>query len=188
MPNHADLPDDIEQLRTMVLAHRASIAQLRQEMEERDLEIERLKAQIDKLKRMQFGRKSEKLDKQIERLETELDELTGKRGVADVQNASKEEGDVSPATRTPRTRDPLPAHLPVEEQVLEPDPTCTECGGQMQDLGEDMSEQLGRITAAFKIIRTIRRKKICSCCHHIADSARYCPRELAGRYRRVEIR
>ena len=171
MPNHADLPDDIEQLRTMVLAHRASIAQLRQEMEERDLEIERLKAQIDKLKRMQFGRKSEKLDKQIERLETELDELTGKRGVADVQNASKEEGDVSPATRTPRTRDPLPAHLPVEEQVLEPDPTCTECGGQMQDLGEDMSEQLGRITAAFKIIRTIRRKKICSCCHHISQPA-----------------
>ena len=60
MPNHADLPDDIEQLRTMVLAHRASIAQLRQEMEERDLEIERLKAQIDKLKRMQFGRKIDK--------------------------------------------------------------------------------------------------------------------------------
>src|SRR5258708_20651260 len=39
----------------------------------------------------------------------------------------------------------------------------------MQVLGEDVSEQLGRIAAAFKVIRTIRRKKVCACCHHIAQ-------------------
>lgn len=56
-------------------------------MVERDLEIERLKDQIDKLKRMQFGSKSEKLDRQIERLETELEELTASRGVAHTRDA-----------------------------------------------------------------------------------------------------
>ena len=39
----------------------------------------------------------------------------------------------------------------------------------MQPLGEDVSEQLGRIEAAFKVIRTIRRKKVCACCHRIAQ-------------------
>ncbi len=167
-----ELPDDIEMLRAMVLEQRASIAQMRQDMTERDLEIERLQAQIDKFKRMQFGRKSEKLDKQIERLETELEELTGSRGVADVRNARAGRGNASAstATQSERTsREAFPEHLPREEHVLEPEPTCSECGGEMQSLGEDVSEQLGRITAAFKVIRTVRRKKICSCCGHIAQ-------------------
>jgi chromosome segregation ATPase len=42
---------------------------------ERDVEIEQLKAQIDKLRRMQFGRKSEQLQRQIEALETQLEDL-----------------------------------------------------------------------------------------------------------------
>ena len=37
----------------------------------------------------------------------------------------------------------------------------------MQPLGEDVSEQLARVAAAFKVIRTIRRKTVCPCCHHI---------------------
>jgi len=165
MPNHAHLPDDINLLRAMVV-------QLQQQMAKRDLEIEQLKAQINKLKRMQFGRKSEKIDKQIARLETELDELTGKRGVADIRDAGKEETGKSGATRQPRApREALPEHLPLEEQVLEPEATCSKCGDQMQPLGEDISEQLGRITAAFKIIRTIRRKKVCPCCGHISQPA-----------------
>ncbi|MEX3606464.1 MAG: hypothetical protein VB142_09910 [Burkholderia sp.] len=39
-----------------------------QELAARDQEIERLKALIDKLKRIHFGRKSEQLDRQIENL------------------------------------------------------------------------------------------------------------------------
>ncbi len=39
----------------------------------------------------------------------------------------------------------------------------------MQALGEDVSEQLARIAAAFKVIRTIRRKTVCSCCGKIAQ-------------------
>jgi transposase len=165
MLNASDLPDDIETLRAMVLEQRASIA-------ERDLEIERLKAQIDKLKRMQFGRKSEKLDRQIERLEAELEEMTASRGAAEARSAQAGRKSTSASTLTESERAPreaLPEHLPREEHVLEPGPTCPECGGEMQPLGEDVSEQLGRIEAAFKVIRTIRRKKVCACCHRIAQ-------------------
>ncbi len=56
------LPDDIDALKAMV-------AELRQQLSSRKLEIEHLKLTIAKLRRMQFGRKSEKLDRQIEQLE-----------------------------------------------------------------------------------------------------------------------
>jgi hypothetical protein len=39
----------------------------------------------------------------------------------------------------------------------------------MQPLGEDVSEQLARVAAAFKVIRTIRRKAVCPCCHHFSQ-------------------
>jgi transposase len=39
----------------------------------------------------------------------------------------------------------------------------------MQPLGEEVSAQLGRIMAACRVIRTIRRKKICAGCHRIAQ-------------------
>jgi transposase len=50
MPDTTPLPDDIDALKAMLAEARALLA-------ERDLVIEQLKAQIDKLRRMQFGRK-----------------------------------------------------------------------------------------------------------------------------------
>jgi transposase len=173
MSNGADLPDDVNALRAMLAQARASIAEqgreierLLRDMAERDLEIERLTAQIDKLKRMQFGRKSEQLDRQIERLETELEDLAAGRGVADVRcarasSASTPVGETSP-------KEALPPHLPREEHVLEAQLSCPECGNDdTQALGEDVSEQLARVAAMFKVIRTIRRKRVCTCCRHV---------------------
>ncbi|MDO3615299.1 IS66 family transposase [Ralstonia pseudosolanacearum] len=171
MQNAGDFPDDIDALKALLAEAHASIAQMRQDMAERDLEIERLKAQIAKLKRMQFGRKSEKLDREIERLEAKLDDLTAGRGALearDIAAGRKNAGASRPTERT--TREALPEHLPREEHVLEPDPTCPDCGEPTQALGEDISEQLARISAAFKVIRTIRRKTVCSCCGQIAQS------------------
>ncbi|MBB5405360.1 transposase [Paraburkholderia atlantica] len=39
----------------------------------------------------------------------------------------------------------------------------------MQVLGEDESEQLARVAAAFKVIRTIQRKLVCPCCSTITQ-------------------
>src|ERR1700692_801914 len=84
MPSASELPDDIDALKAMLLEARASISQMQQDMAERDLEIEKLKAQIDKFKRMQFGSKSEKLGRVIEELETRLEDLTASRGAAEM--------------------------------------------------------------------------------------------------------
>lgn len=130
MIEHAPLPENIDALKALLIEARAQLA-------ERDLEIEQLKAQIDKLKRMQFGRKSEQLDRQITRLETELEELSGARGVTDVRRARAS--------------------------------SCPRCGNAMQPLGEDVSEQLARVAAMFKVVRTIRRKAICTCCNHFSQ-------------------
>jgi transposase len=161
MSDTAPLPDDIDALKAMLAEARALLA-------ERDLVIEQLKAQIDKLRRMQFGRKSEQLDRQITRLETELEDLTAARGVADMRRAHSR-ANASTATGEAASKEALPSHLSREDHVLEPQPECPDCGQPMQALGEDVSEQLARVAAAFKVIRTIRRKMVCPCCHKITQ-------------------
>ena len=73
MPRAVTLPNDIETLKRLVLEaarpRRPSAASLAQ------LEIEQLKLQIARLRRMQFGRSSEALDEQIAQLEFKLEEL-----------------------------------------------------------------------------------------------------------------
>jgi transposase len=164
MSDQAPLPDTVAELQAMLLKQQASIAKMLEELAARDDEIERLKAQIDKLKRMYFGRKSEQLARQIDKLEAQLEDLTAGRGAAEARNKPEK----APASKSP-SREPLPPHLPREEIVLEPDPICPRCATTMQPLGEDVSEQLARVAAAFKVIRTIRRKRVCPNCGYIAQ-------------------
>src|ERR1700687_5156343 len=99
----------------------------------RESEVEQLKLLIAKLQRMQFGRKSEKLDRQIEKLECRLEDLLAEEGPV---------GAESPAIkRAASARTPLPAELPREDRIVEPeDRACPRCGGNLKPLGEDISE------------------------------------------------
>jgi transposase len=181
-PEMTDLPDDIAILKAMVSARDLalverdgvvqqqleSIAQMQRTLQARALEIERLKLQIAKLKRMQFGSSSEKLDREIERLEMRLEELEATDGEAQV-TAELEQKKVKP--RKPSTRRALPAHLPREDHIYEPaEVVCPECAGELKPLGEDVAEQLTIIKAAFKVIRHIRRKKACVRCDCIVQA------------------
>ncbi len=163
-----DLPDDIDALKAMVLAQQASMQQMTLALASRALEVEQLKLLIAKLQRMQFGRKSEKIDRQIEKLECRLEDLLAEEGVADAEPPPQ-----TPAgKRAPSTRAPLPAELPREDRLLEPaELACPQCGGDLKPLGEDISEQLEIASAAFKVIRHIRRKKACACCDCIVQVA-----------------
>src|ERR1700744_695803 len=163
MSNGADLPDDVELLKALLVEARSLLA-------ERDVEIDHLKAQIDKLRRMQFGRKSEQFQRQIETLETQLEDPAAGRGVADVERAQARGANASSSNATTdeaASRQALAAHLAREDHVREPESSCPDCGQQMQVLGEDVSEQLARVAAAFKVVRTIRRKFVCPCCSTI---------------------
>ena len=138
---------------------------LEQALSVRGLEIEQLKLQLAKLKRVQFGRESEKLDRKIEQLETRLENLVAEEGESEQQAAQT-------APRRKSERLPLPEHLEREERILDPqEQACAQCGGELKPLGEDVSEQLEIIDSAFKVIRHMRRKKACACCDHIAQAA-----------------
>lgn len=86
----------------------------------RTLEIEKLKFQIAKLRRMQFGRSSERLGRRIEQLELRLEEL--ETGEAEAISKAVAEGRPLPTPDGARPkRQPLPDHLPRAEVVHEPE-------------------------------------------------------------------
>src|SRR5215472_17397072 len=142
-----DLPADPEELRAFALACQAALASATSELSAAKLavqlttlEIEKLKFQIAKLRRMQFGRSSERITRQIAQLELQLEEL--ETGAAAQEAAAAE---VHPtAERGKPKRKKLPDHLPRQEVVHEPENdgacTCPDCGGAMARLGEDVTE------------------------------------------------
>jgi len=179
------LPDELSALKTLLLQRDGELQRLRDTVSTlelalcvRTLEIEQLKLQIAKFKRMQFGRKSEKIDRKIEQLETRLEDLMAEEGAAEQK---------LPTAVVPRQKSvhqPLPDHLLREEHIIEPEEeACPQCGGNLKPLGEDVSEQLEMIEAAFKVIRHVRRKKACACCDCIVQApapSRPIQRSFAG--------
>ena len=64
----ADLPDDLEALKRLVIDTAAAYDAARAELIAEQLEVERLRFQIAVLKRQQYGRSSEQLDTRIAQL------------------------------------------------------------------------------------------------------------------------
>ena len=171
MPRQHDLPEDIDSLKRLVREQQALLLS-------RDLEIEQLKLQLARLRRMQFGRSSEQLDAQIAQLELTLEDLEASEAALPL-----------PATATPRiervkpVRRPLPEHLPREEQVHQPACDCPQCGRELKVLGEDVSEVLEYVPSRFKVIRHVRPKLACASCQTIVQvpaPTRPIARGLAG--------
>jgi transposase len=186
MLNAADLPNDIEALKAMLMASERrvqerddQVAGLEAQLNTRAAEIERLKLMIAKLRRMQFGRKSEKLDHQIEQLELQLEDLQ-----ADEGEAAREMPAADQAPRKKSVRKPLPDHLPRDEKIYAPAAeACPSCGGGLRHLGEDVAEQLEYVPASFRVIRHVRPKMACSCCDVIVQApapSRPIARGIAG--------
>jgi len=183
MPTALALPNDIEQLKQLVIEQQAALKQAQEQLHSRQLEIEHLKLQIARLKRLQFGRSSEQLDQQIAQLELKLEELESDT-VTDTAQCS-----VMPTAATetvaPKARRVLPDHLPREHIVHEPASTCTctQCGGALKHLGEDVAEMLEYVPAHWKALRHVRPKYSCSRCERITQApapSRPIARGMAG--------
>src|ERR1700677_3554443 len=71
----AELPTDPAALRAFALACQGELKAAQIAVQLKALEIEKLRFQIAKLRRMQFGRSSERITRQIEQLELQLEEL-----------------------------------------------------------------------------------------------------------------
>ena len=147
------LPDDVAALKAMVLTSRAELAARDAELRNRDLLIEKLKHQLAGLRRQRFGVGSEALD------QFEL-------GLEDEEIGRAAEALPAPlpgAKRQPKRR-PLPEHLPREETVLTPGERCTDCGGSLKRLGEDVTEELEYIPGRFVVKRIVRPRLACRGC------------------------
>jgi transposase len=164
----SDLPDDIASLRVIIAAQAA-------ELKDRTLEVERLKIQLARLKRMAFGRSSEKIARDIEQLELALEDLEAEAADASpeevVAKASVPEtdGETTPA-KAQRPRRVLPEDLPREEIRHQPDGSCAQCGGVMRQVGEDVTEILDYVPGHFRVIRHARPALSCRTCESMVQA------------------
>lgn len=147
---------------------------------DRDDEVESLRLQLEKLRRMLFGRSSEKVRQQVEQLELRLEDLES----AKAERLHRSEAPRAAVEREQRGSRSLPQHLPREiERHLPEHDCCPECGGRLRLLGEDVSEVLERIPASYKVIRHVRPKYSCGRCQHIVQASapsRPLERAMAG--------
>lgn len=147
---------------------RSALARAEEKIENEEREIEHLRAQIEKLRRMLFGTRSEKLRRQVEEAEALLKQQEQQ---SDRYNERDNDQQVPRQLRQSRHRRPLPEHFPREIHRLEPAETsCPGCGSDMSYLSEVSAEQLELVSSALKVIRTVRVKKACTRCDCIVEA------------------
>jgi transposase len=153
-----NLPDDPAALKRIIttMAQDALTAQV---------EIARLKFQLARYRRAEFGRSSEKLARDTEQLELALETLETDQAerLATASPSAAAAVEAAAEAQKPARR-PLPEHLPREE-LRHPAPcTCPSCGGALRKIGDEVTETLDYVPGRFKVIRHIREKLSCRVC------------------------
>lgn len=157
----ADLPDDVEALRALVLEQARELDVLKAFR----AEVERLKAIIDALQRHRFGRRSEQLDP--DQFELALEEV--ETALAEAEHA-RDKASRTPAERPRKAnRGSLPAHLERIEQIVDVEEVdgiraCPCCGGALHQIGEDVAERLDVVPTTFRVLVTRRPRYGCRSC------------------------
>jgi len=176
----ADLPCDPIALHAFATACQAELATATAELKAaqraiqlRTLEIEKLKFQLARLRRMQFGKSSERITRRIEQLELQLEELETGEAEATSRDEAEERPGPTRERKKPK-RKPLPEHLPRQDMVHEPEDNgaciCPDCGAGMGKLGEDVTEVLDYVPGHFQVIRHVRPKYACQACDAITQA------------------
>lgn len=109
-------------LRQVVAERDAELATARAKLSRATIEIEHLRVQLAALRRARFGRSSEKLDQAIAQLELRLEDLEESEAEHVAAEPVRQKREARP--RRPALRKPLPAHLPREIVVHEPELLC----------------------------------------------------------------
>ncbi|WP_424138299.1 IS66 family transposase [Roseomonas chloroacetimidivorans] len=153
----ASLPDDPAALRALLVA----VVAERDALAERN---ERLRHLLEKLRRMQFGKRSERLPQ--DQLQLAFEEVEASIAEAAAEAGKSSLGQKAGTVQRRRAgRGRLPAHLPRIEVVLAPEATtCPCCQGPLVEIGADTSERLDVILAQFRVLVTRRPKLACRAC------------------------
>ena len=169
--NADSLPDDIEALKSALLAERSARRESEARASGAEALVAHLKLIIAKMKRDRFGASSERSRRLLDQLEMQLEELetAAAEDETAAAKAGKEQTTVAGFTRAKPVRGPLPAHLP-RERVVVPGPTaCPCCGGTLSKLGETITETLESVPRSYKVIQTVREKFSCRSCETITQ-------------------
>ena len=152
------LPDDIAALKHIIadMARDAVAAQT---------EIAKLKFQLARYRRAEYGRSSEKLARVVEQFELAIETLQAdqaeRRAAASPAVAAAIEEAVE---KQKPARRPLPEHLPREEVRHPAACACPHCGGALRRIGEEVTETLDYVPGRFKVVRHVREKLSCRAC------------------------
>jgi transposase len=177
----ADRDAELRRLEDELDSHRQTLSEQADELRSRSERIEHLKLMVEKLRHVIFGTRSEKIVIKLEQMELELedDETTH----AELEAAAERVSSTNEPKARPE-RKPLPEHL--QREVITHAPSgacCVDCGGQLRQFGEDISEQLEYIPDSFKVIRHVRPKFSCTGCDRVVEApapSRPIERGLAG--------
>ena len=135
-------------------------------------QLTRLREQLALLKKQRFGKSSEKLESQIAELEAKIEE--GELLEAAKTQANEDKQSLGAAEEKPKNipkRQKLPENLERIDEILNPDPICPDCGGEIfRKIADDISETLEYIPSSFKVIRHIRPRCACINCEKIVQA------------------
>ncbi|MGW9947351.1 transposase [Rhizobium leguminosarum] len=162
MLDAADLPDNVDALKAMLVAARLSEADKVAQIARKDERSERLEKLVAAFKQAAFGRKSEKTDP--DQFDLALEDL--ETAMAAIHAEDEVDTPAGNRNTKPRAinRGSLPKHLPRVEDVIEPESLICACGGCLHRIGEDISERLDVVPAQFRVIVTRRPKYACRAC------------------------
>src|SRR5499427_5114151 len=136
-------------------------------------EIARLKFQLARYRRAEFGRSSEKLGRESEQLELALEALETDQAerLAAASPAVAAVVETAAEAQKPARR-ALAQHLP-REDLRHPAPcTCPSCGGALRKIADEVTETLDYVPGRFKVIRHIREKLSCRVCDTVVAARR----------------
>ncbi len=150
------------------LAAEAAVAKAQSERLVLDLELDRLRFQLAKVRREAFGSSSEPGSK-LEQLELALEDLEETLAAMEAAAVAEADTAVGAFTRRKPARRPLPEHLPRIRQVYPGPSACPCCAGRLHKLGEDVTETLERVPASWVVIQHVREKFSCRSCEAITQ-------------------
>ena len=126
----------------------------------------KLKFQLARYRRAEFGRSSEKLAPgqlgEAEQLEPAIEALEEDQGERTA--VSPDLAAIGAAAAQKPARRPLPEHLPREEVRHPAACACPTCGGALRWIGEEVTETLDYVPGRFKVVRHVREKLSCRAC------------------------
>tara|TARA_R110002072_G_scaffold298654_1_gene472851 strand:+ start:887 stop:1333 length:447 start_codon:yes stop_codon:yes gene_type:complete len=147
MTSAADLPDDIDALKAIIMASKATMAEQDGIIERKEDRIIRLEKLLADFKRALYGAKSEK--GHPDQYHLALEDIETAMAVVHAEDEAID----PPKTTAPKSRvgrGVLPKHLPRIEEIIAPDVICG-CGAERHIIGEDVSERLDIVPAQLGV-------------------------------------